>query len=124
MDPILSQSSPAPPVATHNMLGSAAVTDLQLTAKYIALALDNKAICIFNPDGTYRQTLRGHRKAVWITAIHEDTLLSGSLDADIRVWSLETGSVFQLRFLLFPNIIYLKEKKRLFYVAIQKLSGA
>ncbi|KAI9738034.1 MAG: hypothetical protein M1818_005462 [Claussenomyces sp. TS43310] len=104
MKPIFSrQSNPGNSVAIQSLPNQAAVTHLQATAQYIVLALDNATIYTFNPDGTYRQTLQGHTKCVWTTALYQDTLISGSVDTDMRVWSLATGrhtaTVRSLKFL-------------------------
>lgn len=94
MEPTLTrQSVQGIRVATQTIPGKGAVTNLKVTTQYIVLALDNKKIYVFNPDGTYLKTLQGHAKSLWAMAVCKDLLVGGGIDGDIRVWDLATGSV-------------------------------
>ncbi|KAM3076913.1 hypothetical protein ACMFMG_003619 [Clarireedia jacksonii] len=89
---ITRQSVQGAPLVTHVLPGKGAVTDLKVTEQYIALALDDTKIYVFNSNGTHRNTLQeDYIKSTWTMAICKDTLVSGEIDGDIRVWDLVTG---------------------------------
>ena len=67
------------------------VTSLHLTKKYIVVALDNAKIHVFNTKGDHQRTLTGHVMGVWAMVPHEDMLVSGGCDRDVRVWDMATG---------------------------------
>ncbi|KAK2782095.1 hypothetical protein FQN53_000188 [Emmonsiellopsis sp. PD_33] len=67
------------------------VTCLHLTPKYIAIALDNAKIHIFNTNGEHQRTLQGHMMGVWAMVPWDDLLVSGGCDRDVRVWNMSTG---------------------------------
>ncbi|EEH42340.1 uncharacterized protein PADG_07160 [Paracoccidioides brasiliensis Pb18] len=74
------------------------VTSLHLTSKYIAVALDNAKIHIFNTNGEHQRTLQGHVMGVWAMVLWDDILVSGGCDRDVRVWNMATGeSIHKLR---------------------------
>ncbi|KKZ66302.1 F-box and WD-40 domain-containing protein CDC4 [[Emmonsia] crescens] len=74
------------------------VTCLHLTSKYIAVALDNAKIHIFNTNGEHQRTLQGHVMGVWAMVPWDDILVSGGCDRDVRVWNMATGeSIHKLR---------------------------
>ena len=68
------------------------VTSLHLTDKYIVVALDNAKIHIFDTYGCHQKTLQGHVMGVWAMIPHEDILVSGGCDRDVRVWNMATGT--------------------------------
>ncbi|EGE77959.1 F-box and WD-40 domain-containing protein CDC4 [Blastomyces dermatitidis ATCC 18188] len=74
------------------------VTSLHLTSKYIAVALDNAKIHIFNTTGEHQRTLQGHVMGVWAMVPWDDILVSGGCDRDVRVWNMATGeNIHKLR---------------------------
>ncbi|QSS57264.1 F-box and WD repeat-containing protein [Histoplasma capsulatum var. duboisii H88] len=74
------------------------VTSLHLTSKFIAVALDNAKIHIFNTEGEHQRTLQGHVMGVWAMVPWDDILVSGGCDRDVRVWNMATGeSIHKLR---------------------------
>lgn len=94
MEPIITRHSvQGAPVVTQIIPGKGAVTDLKVTEHYILLALDITKIYVFNPDGTHHKTLQDNTKSTWTMAACKDTLVSGEVGGDIRVWDLVTGLI-------------------------------
>lgn len=74
------------------------VTSLHLTPNYIIVALDNAKIHVFDTEGRHLRCLQGHVMGVWAMVPHQDILVSGGCDRDVRVWDLSTGmAVHMLR---------------------------
>ncbi|ORY16116.1 WD40-repeat-containing domain protein [Clohesyomyces aquaticus] len=70
------------------------VTDICSTADYIVVTLDNEKTHVFDGEGHERMILYAHA-TVWSTAIWEETLVTGAVGGDIRVWNLESGQKLQ-----------------------------
>ncbi|KAK9460130.1 WD40-repeat-containing domain protein [Lipomyces oligophaga] len=78
--------------ARHVTTDQGVVTCLNLTDKYIIVALDNARIHVFAHDGKLLHTLAGHMMGVWAIQPWGDTLVSGGCDREVRVWDLVTGA--------------------------------
>lgn len=72
------------------------VTSLHLTPEYIIVALDNAKIHVFDPEGRHLRCLQGHVMGVWAMVPHNQTLVSGGCDRDVRVWDLSTGQAVHM----------------------------
>jgi WD40 repeat protein len=70
-----------------------AATCLEVTNKYIIVALDNATISILDHSGKFLRNLRGHVMGVWAVAACDDLLASGGVDRDLRIWDMSNGYV-------------------------------
>ena len=64
---------------------------MEMSAKYIAVSLNNKTMHIFNSDGEPLHVLSEHSGNVWSLALKNDTLLCGQVGGNIQDWDLLTG---------------------------------
>jgi hypothetical protein len=74
--------------------GGEVATCLEVTPRYIIVALDYATISIINRDGSFLRDLVGHIMGVWAVATHGDILVSGGVDRDLRVWNMSSGFVW------------------------------
>jgi WD40 repeat protein len=68
-------------------------TCLEVTEKYIILALDSGKIWIFDHNSMPARILQGHLMGVWTIAIYNDIVVSGGSDRGVRFWNINTGYV-------------------------------
>ncbi|MCJ1417181.1 hypothetical protein MMC32_003521 [Xylographa parallela] len=66
---------------------------MEMSAKYIAVSLNNKTMHIFNSDGEPLHVLSEHSGNVWSLALKNDTLLCGQVGGNIQDWDLLTGTL-------------------------------